>query len=716
MAAGLTPEDAYQLLQSGSPLDGNGFYVLGTIARLAANESTIGKSRDLLIRLLERRDTLDQAEGPLLESLVSRLGLYPYLRDTSALSAAEQLAFEYHRPESLEHENFVFHAIQQEVFHRLMTGGSVVLSAPTSFGKSAIVDALVASQRWDQIAIIVPTLALIDETRRRLARFSDRFKINTFPNQSAEDQTIFIMTQERLLEIDPFPNVGLFIIDEFYKLDAETDLERSALLNIAWDRLHRTGAQYYLTGPNVTGLAEALPEQLRESLLVSDFNTVAVDVVDVRDDRDERSRVISVCQENLGQTLLYCRTPQRAREVSQWLLEGGLGEASGQSSIAGEWIANNYDSDWIVGKCIAHGIGVHNARVPRALLHHIVRLFNSGSLRFLVCTSTLIEGVNTSAQNVLIVDNVLNRQALDYFTFSNIRGRAGRMFRHFVGRVFIFSDAPKPTQTTIDIPIASQSSRASIATLLQLPERDLTKESLERLTPYLGQDRLNLHVLKANKGIDPDRQLAVASTISEDPQTWNRRLAWSGIPTYEQTVAVCQLILDHLVAPQQRGPVNSRSLATRLNVIRRERGSIPAMVTAQLPYSDSRDEAVEDVLSFLRNWAGHIFPRSLMVIERIQADLFARYDLPVGNYAHYAQIVQNLFLPPNFVTLEEYGLPTVVAMKLRDIGLTGESLDELLTRLRAVAANPLVNELLDPFEQEMLGDVVAGLGPAMRIN
>lgn len=717
MAASLTVEAAYELLRSGSPLNGRGFNVLGTIARLAANESTIDESRDLLIRLLERRDTLDEAEEPLLESLVSRLGLYPYLRQMNMLSSADQLAFEFHRPESLEHENFVFHAVQQEVFRRLMTGASVVLSAPTSFGKSAITDALVASQHWDQIAIVVPTLALIDETRRRLARFSDRFKINTFPSQSADDRTIFIMTQERLLEIDPFPTVGLFIIDEFYKLDAEIDSERAALLNIAWDSLHRTGAQYYLTGPNVTGLAEALPEQLRESLFVSNFKTVAVDVEYVRDDSDERSRVISVCQNNPGQTLLYCKTPQRAREVSQWLLEEELGEASGQSSIAGEWIANNYDSDWIAGRCIAKGIGVHHARVPRALLHHIVRLFNSGALRFLVCTSTLIEGVNTSAQNVLVVDNVLNRRALDYFTFSNIRGRAGRMFRHFVGRVFIFSDAPLPTQTTIDIPIASQSARASVATLLQLPETDLTDESHQRLAPYLDQDLLDLEVLKSNKGIDPERQLAVASAISEDVRIWNHLLAWSGIPTYDQLVTVCQLILDHLVAPQQRGRINARSLATRLNVVQRAQGSITAMVNAQLPYSNfSRDEAVEEVLSFLRNWTGHIFPRSLMVIERIQANIFARYNLREGSYAHYAQMVENQFLPPYFVTLEEYGLPTIVAMKLRDIGLTGESLDEILARLRVVAANPLVDELLDPFEQEMLDEVVAGLGPAMRMT
>lgn len=68
-------------------------------------------------------------------------------------------------------------------------------------------------------------------------------------------------------------------------------------------------------------------------------------------------------------------------------------------------------------------------------------------------------------------------------------------------------------------------------------------------------------------------------------------------------------------------------------------------------------------------------------------------------------------MPSYFVTLEEYGLPTLVALKLSELGLSGESLDEVLTRLRLVAANPVVTELLDSFEQEMLSEVVAGLGP-----
>ena len=45
--------------------------------------------------------------------------------------------------------NKTFHIRQAEVFHRIMNGENIILSAPTSFGKSLIIEALVASNDFD---------------------------------------------------------------------------------------------------------------------------------------------------------------------------------------------------------------------------------------------------------------------------------------------------------------------------------------------------------------------------------------------------------------------------------------------------------------------------------------------------------------------------------------------------------------------------------------
>ena len=66
-----------------------------------------------------------------------------------------------------------------------MNGENVVLSAPTSFGKSLVVDAYLDASDFTNAVVIVPTIALMDETRRRLQRLAgaDRYKVITHSSQ-----------------------------------------------------------------------------------------------------------------------------------------------------------------------------------------------------------------------------------------------------------------------------------------------------------------------------------------------------------------------------------------------------------------------------------------------------------------------------------------------------------------------------------------------------
>lgn len=68
----------------------------------------------------------------------------------------------------------ILHREQSTVLARLQKGKSIAVSAPTSFGKSFIIDAFIAAKHPDTVVIIVPTIALMDETRRRL--------LKTFPS------------------------------------------------------------------------------------------------------------------------------------------------------------------------------------------------------------------------------------------------------------------------------------------------------------------------------------------------------------------------------------------------------------------------------------------------------------------------------------------------------------------------------------------------------
>ena len=225
----------------------NGFSALAEISQLLDSEENLG--RDALIRALEHRKLLGQYE-PILSALTQRAGLYPYLPDDAVLSTGDLVNLEYHSADGLD--GIVLHSAQAKVYRALMDGVNVILSAPTSFGKSLLIDAMIASGKFTDVVVIVPTIALIDETRRRLSRrFGASFKIITHPSQVRAKRNVFVLTQERFVEFEEAFNPQFFVLDEFYKLSPNRGDERTFVLNQAFYQLFKSGAQFFLIGPNV---------------------------------------------------------------------------------------------------------------------------------------------------------------------------------------------------------------------------------------------------------------------------------------------------------------------------------------------------------------------------------------------------------------------------------------------------------------------------------
>jgi replicative superfamily II helicase len=105
-------------------------------------------------------------------------------------------------------------------------------------------------------------------------------------------------------------------------------------------------------------------------------------------------------------------------------------------TAAADWVGREYHPRWSFVDALERGISIHHGGIPRALSQLNIALFNEGILPFLICTSTLIEGVNTAAKNVVVYENKIATAKLDFFTFNNIKDRSGRMFHHFLGNVF----------------------------------------------------------------------------------------------------------------------------------------------------------------------------------------------------------------------------------------------------------------------------------------
>lgn len=698
--------EAILLLDSETLTSDTVFSILTTVAYYGAFEDR-DQSRQLLIRTLDRRNEIPSELQGMLQALIREHGLFPYLRDVVELPIADRLAYEVHRPSANFAGNVVFHSEQAIVYERLLAGENVVLSAPTSFGKSLVIDAILAARDFTNAAVVVPTVALMDECRRRLSRLGDRYKVITHGTQRLASRNLFVMTQERLLEMNNVPTLDFFAIDEFYKLDPSHSDERSDQLNIVFRQLLATGAQFYLLGPNITGLTDPTSRSLRATFIETGFTTVVTDVERVNVSKEQLPDALArECRQAGPETLVFCRSPQRTREVAAWLIERDVGQST-ELNDAADWIARTYHPDWLVGRALRRGIGIHHGQLPRAIGHHMVRLFNERRLPYLLVTSTLIEGVNTSARNVLILDNIIANKKYDYFTFANIRGRSGRMSRHYIGRVVVFNPTPQPADLTVDVPSLTQSTLVSDQILLQLPEAELTEKSRRQLAPYFEQDVVDVDTIRQNKGLSPKRQLDAAQQLASDPRRWHTALRWrNAYPTTRQMRELGELLFA-LTGPG-RGVRTANQLGARVNMLRHHRGDLRALFQQDIDRGTAIDVAIESAFDFARNWAQFKIPTALTGMTALADDVLGRAGLSTTNTAVFAGDLENLFLPPYTTVLEEYGLPASLTVKLASVlGLRqARSLDDVLSRLRTLDPDSI---FLDPFEREMLADTKQGL-------
>ncbi len=214
---------------------------------------------------------------------------------------------------------------------------------------------------------------------------------------------------------------------------------------------------------------------------------------------------------------------------------------SDSSADFAQWLSENVGPRCPLVHTVRFGFGVHHGRLPRAIASQMVRMFNQKDLPVLFCTSTLIEGVNTAAKTVLIFDKTINREDYDFFTYSNIKGRAGRLGEHHVGQVYLFNAPPEHESTEVVPTLFGDQDDAPDDYVVHLDEQEVTRRTDTRVATLkmaLGLDADGLR-LAASIGLEHALALkhAVPKALSE-----NASLVWTGFPRYPEIMAVVKLI------------------------------------------------------------------------------------------------------------------------------------------------------------------------------
>ena len=158
-----------------------------------------------------------------------------------------------------------------------------------------------------------------------------------------------------------------------------------------------------------------------------------------------RARQNVVLETGYGKTLLYCKSPGKAAEYSIQLSERSESDVFDSypegfkefiAHIQKEYDVNHSIDEWSLIKVLKKGFGIHHGKLPKYIQQEILEQFNKGTFDVLFCTSTIVEGVNTDAQNMIILNASKGRNKLTPFDIKNIKGRAGRYYHCFIGRVF----------------------------------------------------------------------------------------------------------------------------------------------------------------------------------------------------------------------------------------------------------------------------------------
>lgn len=492
------------------------FIYLKYINEFLSNPKYNNKARDLIIRALDNIDLFSK-NIDILQNLVRKSGLYPYLNKYFSINKIDdKLAIDLYK--SNFKSDFIFHSVQMKIFNLIMDGENVVLSAPTSMGKSAIVDSLIAECKFQTIVIIVPTIALIDETRKRIEKkFHSTYQIIFHSLQDRyRDRAVYILTQERVNERTDLNNVDLFILDEFYKLSYENDDNiRVESLNIAFSKLISISKQFYLIGPYINGI-NGFDILNRDFVFIpSDFNTVSLNIyeynINPNNLEEKNKKLLEILSENRDQTIIYCKSQSSISKAIKCLINNLNYESKNkklENNISSyiSWVSSIFGEDWGYLRALKNGFGIHHGSLPRCIQQKTIELFNNGSLNLLFCTSTLIEGVNTSAKNIIIYDNRNGNSKISKFTHKNISGRAGRMNKYLIGNVFCLETVPSDNFSSqiVDLPLGKQDDSTPLNLLAGIQKEHLTEESAHSLSDYWERSVLTRELILNNSSYHID--------------------------------------------------------------------------------------------------------------------------------------------------------------------------------------------------------------------
>jgi len=108
--------------------------------------------------------------------------------------------------------------------------------------------------------------------------------------------------------------------------------------------------------------------------------------------------------------------------------------------------------------CAKKGVAFHYSNMPTQVRSAVEDAVSRGDIDYLVCTTTLLQGVNLPAKNLFLCrPQKGDKIPLESVDFWNLAGRAGRLMKEFQGNIFLIDYdrwRKKPLEQARDVQVA----------------------------------------------------------------------------------------------------------------------------------------------------------------------------------------------------------------------------------------------------------------------
>lgn len=692
--------------------------IVSDINRLILSDTE--QAREKLIQLIDQNaDGLSDIEKMIINELLDRVGLYPYFLEGNDSSFSASLRHAVHsiayRPIAAQRGLDVLHSGQLEALKILHQGKNLLLFAPTSFGKTSLAFEFLAQKDFDIAVYIVPTLALMDEVRRNALK---RLKCSVYTSIRNEvNDGLYVLTQERYITARVKLSPDLIVFDEFYKISDKAVVperfrnkreHRSILLNRAWHKAKQTQAQVLALSPSVDHYDPAIQDG-ETVILNTDFETV--NIIDIRVHEERLNDCIArVKQNEQYPILIYFKSPASLFETLSML---PAIEVSPFLFLYHQWLKETYFSELQILKALEKGYVAHYGPLSPSIRRHVVRLFGSdyGS-DLLLCTATMVEGVNTAAKTVILFDKKVSTSNLSSLALRNIRGRAGRMGKHKIGYFVYYDDLSKIDESYLDIPIDSSTQKTAIEERI-ISDSSYSDESSGEYSKFMQKCIRKYPTLRF------DDFETLYEAIDDEEFLTDLDIFWTGVPTNNQLYETFNFAHKKFLQGDRKNSLYHAlkfyptiwliKAASEKSASRRSPGEVRASFFNTLDRLLANSINREDFNKFLFNAFRHSVPDTLRLMSELIPEIFEFvYGEKLAengkklDYTYFAEACSKVFTDVELFELEDIGMPLQISFDLLSRGV---DLNLAFTDKSTFSAESSQWTFLNTVERWIIGDI-----------